>query len=187
MASGQDALLQWCAENTKGYKGVAVKDFDVSWKDGLALAALVDKFFPGKLVFSTLSPKRPEKNIQLALDVAERFGVPPLLEASDVMGENVDRGTMITYLSQFYKKFSAPAGQKKLPQVNLIVGKEGQTCPKCDKPFSGTTVQALSRNWHPECLVCTECSTSLTGGAKVMNIKDQPYCSDCGKKAFASK
>lgn len=183
MASGQEALLLWCKENTAGYKGVNIKDFDSSWKDGLALAALVDKFFPGKLAFATLTPKRPEKNLQLALDVAERNGISPLLDASDILAENTDKAAMITYVSQFYKRFSS---NKSIKRPSLVVGKDASVCPQCNKPLAGTTVQALSRNWHPECLNCTECKKSLSGGVKIMNIKDKPYCGICGKKAFTS-
>ena len=185
MASGQEALLLWCKENTSGYKGVNITDFDSSWKDGLALAALVDKFFPGKLVFATLSPKRPQKSLQLALDIAERSGISPLLDSSDILAENIDKAAMITYISQFYKMFgSISRNATKRPSV--VVGKDATICPECSKPLSGTTVQALSRNWHPECLNCTECKKSLSGGVKIMNIKDKPYCSVCGKKAFTS-
>lgn len=185
MASGQEALLLWCKENTKGYKGVSIDNFSDSWKDGLALAALVDKFFPGKFIYATLSPKRPTKNIEIALDVAERNGISPLIDASDFMVENIDKAALITYLSQFYKKFSN-SNQPKKKHVSVVVGKEATICPQCSKPLSGTTVQALSRNWHPECLTCTECKQSLSSGVKIMKIKEKPYCGVCGKKAFTS-
>ena len=184
MASGQDALLLWCKENTKGYKHVDINDFEASWMNGMALAALVDKFMPGKLVYATLSPSRAEKNIQLALDVAERNGIPAIIDPEDILHpDKADKATLITYLSQFYKKFSAP---RRGHPISVVIGKESTICPKCEKPLSGTTVQALARNWHTECFKCTKCDKSLVGG-QVMNIQKEPYCSACGKASFESK
>lgn len=188
-ASGQDALLLWCQENTKGYKRVCIKDFDDGWKDGLALCALVDKFFPGKLNFETLSPGKPDKNIQLALDIAERNGISSLLDIEDLIGDSPDKAALITYLSQFYQKFGKAKTSRNpsnvMKSINVVVGKESTICSKCQQPLSGSSVHALSRNWHAECLTCKECGKSLVGG-KVMNIKDNPYCSDCGKNAFTA-
>jgi len=43
---GQEALLEWCKQKTRGYKNVHVNNMTDSWRDGLALCALIHKFRP---------------------------------------------------------------------------------------------------------------------------------------------
>jgi hypothetical protein len=101
---GPSAILYWCKENTNGYQGVDVADFGQSWKDGLAMCALLHKFHPDKIPFDTLSAEDPKKNYDLAFDVAEQLGVPKLLEAEDMLVEPYpDRQSLIVYLTEVYQ------------------------------------------------------------------------------------
>jgi hypothetical protein len=65
-------LKQWCQNRTAGYKGVEIKNFTKSWTDGLAICAIIHSFRPDLIPYDTLSPANGLKNIQLALDVAEK-------------------------------------------------------------------------------------------------------------------
>ena len=41
--SARDALLRWARETTAKYPGVQVTDFTSSWRDGLALSAIIHR------------------------------------------------------------------------------------------------------------------------------------------------
>jgi len=92
-----------------GEKGVEVKNFTTSFKDGLAFCAIVDSHKPGSLgvPYESLSADDAERNLQLAFDAAHKMGVPKLLDAEDIVDMPVpDKFSMITYLSEMYKAFS---------------------------------------------------------------------------------
>lgn len=52
--SAKDALLLWCQMKTKGYTGVNIKNFTSSWKDGLALNAIIHKHRPDLINVSNI-------------------------------------------------------------------------------------------------------------------------------------
>lgn len=68
--TAQEALLRWTQFNTKGK--VNVTNLNKSWHDGLALCALVSKFNEKAIDFDSLSGSNSERNIQMAMDAAEK-------------------------------------------------------------------------------------------------------------------
>ena len=101
-----NGLLQWCKHHTSGYRDVNVTNFDRSWRNGLAFCALCHAFFPNDINFDSLKKEEMEKNLELAFSVAEKHGVPRLLDVEDVAPfEQPDRFSIITYLGVVHQHF----------------------------------------------------------------------------------
>ncbi|KAL3061892.1 hypothetical protein OYC64_009927 [Pagothenia borchgrevinki] len=100
-------LLNWCQRQTEGYRNVNVTDLTMSWKSGLALCALIDRYRPDLIDFVSLDERDQEKNNQLGFDVAEReFGISPCMTGKEMSSVvEPDKLSMVMYLSQFYEMF----------------------------------------------------------------------------------
>ena len=109
--NAQDALLRWCQFSSRGFEGVSVTALTgKSWKDGLALAAIVAKFAgPEHLDFKALSASAGGANVQAAMDAAHKaFGIEPFLSADDFrkLAEK-DEKSMLIVLSEYYYGINA--------------------------------------------------------------------------------
>eukprot|EP01113_Clastostelium_recurvatum_P026704 TRINITY_DN3206_c0_g1_i1.p1 TRINITY_DN3206_c0_g1~~TRINITY_DN3206_c0_g1_i1.p1 ORF type:complete len:903 (+),score=297.55 TRINITY_DN3206_c0_g1_i1:134-2842(+) len=105
--STKKALLEWCQDQTRGYKDVNVTDFSTSWADGLALAALVHSIKPDAFSFAPLSKDHPKENIKTALSAASRLGFAHTIDEDDFLaGAGPDKITIQTYLSHIYNTVS---------------------------------------------------------------------------------
>ncbi|KAK9526025.1 hypothetical protein VZT92_016684 [Zoarces viviparus] len=102
-SSQSNKLLTWCQEQTRGYRGVAVNDLTTSWKNGLALCALIHRYRPDLIDFASLNVSSVEDNTRLSFDVAERhFGISPLMTVDEMSCvAEPDSLSMVMYLSQF--------------------------------------------------------------------------------------
>ena len=107
--SAKQGLLLWCQKKTKGYRDVDVKDFQDSFKDGLAFCALIHRHRPDLLDFDSLSKENARENLDLAFDVAEKnLGIPKLLDTEDMLSlPRPDERSVMTYCAALYKVFSA--------------------------------------------------------------------------------
>lgn len=89
-----------------------------SFKDGLVLCAIISRYRPDLLDFSTLRPNDAAANNQRAFDILEKeFGIPPVMTGEEMAScECPDRLTMLSYLSQVYDTFRGEIPHIKHPR-----------------------------------------------------------------------
>jgi uncharacterized CHY-type Zn-finger protein len=187
------------------YKHVNVNNFTDSWADGLAFCALLHSFHPDLITYDTLNPDNKAENLKLGFDVAEKLGIPRLLEPDDMLiATGPDKFSVITYLSQFFHHFKGASNEqininlgpdskhddeairKRKEQMEADLKKRAKKCSKCSEPLSGTAIEALGTTWHQKCFVCFACDKPFQDN-KFINVENKPYCQPCGKKAFKAK
>ncbi|XP_061626995.1 spectrin beta chain, non-erythrocytic 1-like isoform X2 [Phyllopteryx taeniolatus] len=105
--SAKDALLLWCQMKTAGYSNVNIHNFTTSWRDGMALNALIHKHRPDLIDFDKLKKSNVHHNLQNAFNMAEQhLGLTQLLDPEDVSVDHPDEKSVITYVVTFYHYFS---------------------------------------------------------------------------------
>ncbi|XP_073342658.1 smoothelin-like 1 [Pagrus major] len=115
-ASIKQKILQWCHNKTRKYEGVNIENFSSSWCDGMAFCALIHRFFPDAFDYSSLDPKKREKNFTLAFQTAESLAdCYPLLEVGDMlmMGNNPDPMCVFTYVQSLCHSLSKIEKERK--------------------------------------------------------------------------
>ncbi|XP_052009277.1 alpha-actinin-2-like isoform X2 [Xyrauchen texanus] len=106
--SAKEGLLLWCQRKTAPYRNVNVQNFHVSWKDGLALCALIHRHRPDLIDYAKLNKDDALGNLNLAFDIAEKhLDIPKMLDAEDILNTpKPDERAIMTYVSCFYHAFA---------------------------------------------------------------------------------
>lgn len=74
-----DTLLQWLKRQVCLHPELHVENMTYSFKDGLILCAIISRYRPDLLDFSTLSGDDIAANNQRAFDILEKeLGIPPV-------------------------------------------------------------------------------------------------------------
>lgn len=104
--ASNDGLLKWCKAATAGYD-VDIRDFGKSWKDGMAFNAIINRFRPDLVDYSSMTRSDPLKNLEQAFSVAEKkLSIPRLIDPEDIATVLYpDEKCIMTYVSQFRDKF----------------------------------------------------------------------------------
>ncbi|XP_036419648.1 protein-methionine sulfoxide oxidase mical3b isoform X1 [Colossoma macropomum] len=143
-------LLSWCQEQTEGYRSVCVTDLTTSWRNGLALCALIHRYRPDLIDYDCLEESEAEVNWQLGLDIAEReFGVSPIMTIQELsMLDESDSLCMVMYLSQLHDllKDTAPLSESLSPEERAALLSSTKS-PMCLLNRLG---QSLSRKRNPK-------------------------------------
>lgn len=74
-----DMLLRWLQKQVALYDSVQIKDMGVSFKNGLAICAIIHRYRPNLIDFHSLNPDDAVTNNQLAFDILEKeLSIPPV-------------------------------------------------------------------------------------------------------------
>jgi hypothetical protein len=101
-ATGMMGLLQWAKNRTEPY-GHEIKNWTKSWADGMAYCAIFHSYHPELIDYYSLKPENAEQNIKAAYTVAEKLGIPELLDPEDF---GLEKLSMMTQMSEVYKHFN---------------------------------------------------------------------------------
>ncbi|CAF2819285.1 unnamed protein product [Rotaria sp. Silwood2] len=130
-ANVEKFLLSWCQQTTKGYKGVAIKDFTSSWQDGLAFNALIHKFRPDLFDYEDILQHTAARNLEHAFSMAKTiFKIDRYLDVEV-------KTKYLSYDDQF----------KNLMQTGNIITKQLKDA-KLDSIEHESSLKALERRWQ---------------------------------------
>lgn len=74
-----DTLLRWLQKQVALYDSVQIRDMGASFKNGLAICAIIHRYRPNLIDFHNLNPDDAVTNNQLAFDILEKeLGIPPV-------------------------------------------------------------------------------------------------------------
>jgi len=106
--TAKEGLLLWVQKKTKGYRDVdqPINNFTLSWKSGMAFAALIHKHFPQAIDYDSLDAKNHKENLETAFAAAEKLGIPRLLDVADLLVERPDERSVMTYVSEYFHRFA---------------------------------------------------------------------------------
>ncbi|XP_016532662.1 alpha-actinin-3b [Poecilia formosa] len=140
--SAKEGLLLWCQRKTAPYRNVNVQNFHISWKDGLALCALIHRHRPDLIDYSKLRKDDPIGNLNTAFEVAEKFlDIPKMLDAEDIVNTPKPDEKRLERLDHLAEKFKQKCGMHEA----WTAGKEELLSQKDYESASLKEIRALMR------------------------------------------
>ncbi|XP_025263534.1 F-actin-monooxygenase Mical isoform X3 [Camponotus floridanus] len=126
-----DTLLRWLQKQVALYDKVHIEDMGISFKDGLAICAIIHRYRPDLINFYSLNTEDVVKNNQVAFDILEKeLNIPPIMTGEEMAQCDVpDTLTMFSYLTQIYEAFKGDIPYIKHPKLEPEI-EECSTHPK---------------------------------------------------------
>ena len=120
-------MLFWFKRQTLDYENLKIEDLTASFKNGLALCAIIHRYRPDLIDYHSLSPQNALINNQLAFDIFDKdFAISPMISGREMVeNESPDHLLMLAYLTQIYDTFRGEIPYVNQP--NLVVGLQFKT------------------------------------------------------------
>ena len=146
LVTGVEGLYVWCRRITGGYRGVQVTNMTEAWRSGLAFCAIIHRFRPDLIDYDSLTESDCVANCSLAFRVAEReLGIPALLDPRDMKDcPVIDKLSVLTYLAQFYHKFSGTAPHPTARSSRAPTSSSSETSSVVTSPCQPSRVAGTS-------------------------------------------
>ncbi|XP_032669621.1 F-actin-monooxygenase Mical isoform X2 [Odontomachus brunneus] len=114
-----DTLLRWLQKQVAMYDKIHVEDMGASFKDGLAICAIIHRYRPDLIDFYNLNAEDLVKNNQLAFDTLEKeLDIKPVMTGEEMAQCDVpDKLVIFSYLTQIYEAFRGEIPYVKHPKL----------------------------------------------------------------------
>ncbi|XP_013413171.1 dystrophin isoform X2 [Lingula anatina] len=164
----EKTLLAWCRQSTQGYRGVDVRNFTTSWRDGLAFNALLHRFNPQLFNFDELLSNNNESNLEHAFQVAyEHLGIEKLLDPEDVNVDCPDKKSVMMYLMCLFQV---------LPHSSIVIEDSDNMSTTSDLVSVSThTSKQLHHASAHETMSLSSESSAMSGTVSVSSIDLNSY------------
>ncbi|KAL6437477.1 hypothetical protein ACFW04_005150 [Cataglyphis niger] len=141
-----DTLLRWLQKQVALYDKIHIEDMGASFKDGLAICAIIHRYRPDLISFYSLNAEDVVKNNQLAFDTLEKeLNIPPIMTGEEMAQCDVpDTLTMFSYLTQIYEAFKGDIPYIKHPKLEA----ETEECSAHPKQLKQLTPEEKSMKRH---------------------------------------
>ncbi|CAL1685229.1 unnamed protein product [Lasius platythorax] len=141
-----DTLLRWLQKQVALYDKVHIVDMGASFKDGLAICAIIHRYRPDLINFYSLNAEDVVKNNQLAFDMLEKeLNIPPIMTGEEMVQCDVpDTLTMFSYLTQIYEAFRGEIPYIKHPKLEA----EAEECSAHPKQLKQLTPEEKAMKRH---------------------------------------
>lgn len=142
-----DTLLHWLQRQVALYDGVRIQDMGVSFKSGLAIAAIIHRYRPDLIDYHSLKKDDPTTNNQIAFDILEKeLGIPPIMTGEEmVQCDAPDKLTMFSYLTQIYEAFRGEIPHIKHPKLEPEIEDRPTLSQKLSELTAEQKAQLLGR------------------------------------------
>eukprot|EP01089_Gocevia_fonbrunei_P014028 TRINITY_DN3748_c0_g1_i1.p1 TRINITY_DN3748_c0_g1~~TRINITY_DN3748_c0_g1_i1.p1 ORF type:complete len:177 (-),score=53.38 TRINITY_DN3748_c0_g1_i1:25-486(-) len=86
MVEAKKMIMDWVKDSISGKTNVKVDDLETGWQDGLAFAAIVNKFRPDIIDFNAALNKGPAVRLEFVLgSLKTKLNMPEIIKVADMM------------------------------------------------------------------------------------------------------
>lgn len=130
--NGHVGLLKWCQKKSVN----RVNDFTTSWANGVVLNVLVRNLWAPDLQ-DKISPDTKAYNLNMALELGYKHGVPRIVEATDFCFSNeVTRKLMMIYLDSVYTTAQSVSHKRTNAEATSTAQNTKKLCLPATAPYT---------------------------------------------------